>query len=1042
MGWEQVIYLIIATLISIALAPKPPKPKAASLEDFDIPTAEEGRPIPVVFGTCRITGSNVLWHGDMGTEAIKKKSLFSSTTIGYKYFLSFHFGLCHGPVDSFLKFEAGEKLAWSGNATANTTLTINKGDLFGGKKREGGLKGVLDVCMGAPGQAINSYLDEAIGRGIMGFPPNPANNIPAFRGIMGLVWRGDGPKSLFSAIFNTRGGYIGTTPYVKPFAFTVKRVTAGWHGGTVWYSAKAAIGTGMNPAHIVYQTLTDPEWGMGMPADKLDEASFTAAADLLHSEGFGLSLLWNQQASIEDFLGEVLDHCAGVLGFDRTTGKYRIKLIRGDYDAGTLPSYGPETISRVSSFQRQAWGETVNELTLKFTDGTTLQPTSVTVHDLANVRAQNVRVASNVSMPGITDKTIAQKVAIRELTARSTPLAKITFLVNRDLWATKGADVIKVSWPVLGIEDMVVRVLRVRQGTLANGEIEVEGVEDIYAIALTTYTTQPDPGGDDEVEGWEEPPDEGGASVISTTLTTPPATPADGDSYLVPPGATGAWAGHEGEVATWDVDEAGGTSGWVFTAVGDGTVITDATTGNQVQVTGGVAGATAWTPAIPPLTTATPDPAADHIVFFDASANAYRKTLASLGGGGGGGGGVGSGGVYGCVLKFTTDLSLPVSTWVPIQWETAERDDADYWDVADPTKIYAPRDGYYLVTAAVNFAVGDVFTLAVRKNGALEVDSTYHGQRLGIGTGVNERLGASFVLYLVAGDYVELVGNSRDGGDSMTEGRVAFVSLLGSYSSPLIDTVLATSPVAYWTCDETAGGILVDATGNGHDLTLTGSYIQARSPLVPSEPSKKFLYLYGGTGRADAADALGLAMPFDGDYTFAVIVSPASSGRIASMCSVTGESAATNYQLGPQVTVESNFTDFHENGSGTDNISTVSQPPRQGEAQLVIFQRDSAAKNIIVWKNAIRMGTVAYANNPTGGDAVNTKFRLGGDVDGNMVAGMFGHAAFWDRLLSVDEIVAITQAAGFFNVGGAGGGSVSLGGGGTGYPLVLGYAGI
>ncbi len=59
--------------MSVALAPKPPQPKPASLSDFDVPTAEEGRPIPVVFGTVTITGPNVIWYGNLRTEAIRKK---------------------------------------------------------------------------------------------------------------------------------------------------------------------------------------------------------------------------------------------------------------------------------------------------------------------------------------------------------------------------------------------------------------------------------------------------------------------------------------------------------------------------------------------------------------------------------------------------------------------------------------------------------------------------------------------------------------------------------------------------------------------------------------------------------------------------------------------------------------------------------------------------------------------------------------------------------------------------------------------------------
>lgn len=68
--WVQIIILIISAIVSYAMAPKPPKPKPAALEDLDIPVAELGRPIPVIFGTMLITGPNVLWYGDLRTTPI------------------------------------------------------------------------------------------------------------------------------------------------------------------------------------------------------------------------------------------------------------------------------------------------------------------------------------------------------------------------------------------------------------------------------------------------------------------------------------------------------------------------------------------------------------------------------------------------------------------------------------------------------------------------------------------------------------------------------------------------------------------------------------------------------------------------------------------------------------------------------------------------------------------------------------------------------------------------------------------------------------
>ena len=73
MPWAQLIVWIVTALVQYALAPKPPKPQAAELKDFDAPTAEEGRPVPVVFGTVLVKSANVVWYGDLRTTPIKSK---------------------------------------------------------------------------------------------------------------------------------------------------------------------------------------------------------------------------------------------------------------------------------------------------------------------------------------------------------------------------------------------------------------------------------------------------------------------------------------------------------------------------------------------------------------------------------------------------------------------------------------------------------------------------------------------------------------------------------------------------------------------------------------------------------------------------------------------------------------------------------------------------------------------------------------------------------------------------------------------------------
>lgn len=50
---------------------QPKKPVPIGIEQFDLPTAEEGRPIQVLFGKRFVVSPNVVWYGHLRSVPVK-----------------------------------------------------------------------------------------------------------------------------------------------------------------------------------------------------------------------------------------------------------------------------------------------------------------------------------------------------------------------------------------------------------------------------------------------------------------------------------------------------------------------------------------------------------------------------------------------------------------------------------------------------------------------------------------------------------------------------------------------------------------------------------------------------------------------------------------------------------------------------------------------------------------------------------------------------------------------------------------------------------
>ena len=136
-------------------------------------------------------------------------------TIGYKYFMGLHMGLCRGPVDAIRRIVVGDKVAWTGEITSNQSVSINRPGLFGGEDQEGGVDGTLQVMMGAPDQPRNASLASMLG-----------GLVSAFRGVVTTFFDGQ---------------VCAMSPYPKEWSYLVQKTKKGWYDDACWYPAKAEI---------------------------------------------------------------------------------------------------------------------------------------------------------------------------------------------------------------------------------------------------------------------------------------------------------------------------------------------------------------------------------------------------------------------------------------------------------------------------------------------------------------------------------------------------------------------------------------------------------------------------------------------------------------------------------------------------------------------------------------------------------------------------------------------------------------------------------
>lgn len=72
--FTQLLVGVALMVLAFLIMPKPKQEKPDASRDLENPTAEAGRPIPVVFGTIEVKGGNVIDYMDKGKEDLEVRA--------------------------------------------------------------------------------------------------------------------------------------------------------------------------------------------------------------------------------------------------------------------------------------------------------------------------------------------------------------------------------------------------------------------------------------------------------------------------------------------------------------------------------------------------------------------------------------------------------------------------------------------------------------------------------------------------------------------------------------------------------------------------------------------------------------------------------------------------------------------------------------------------------------------------------------------------------------------------------------------------------
>lgn len=330
--------------------------------------------------------------------------------------------------------------------------------------------------------------------------------VPSFRRMMTVALTGDhlcrldADTNFTNTHFYLSGFFFGQSGSLPPISFEV------WNSWHLW--SNPLSNGDASPVDVIYDILTNSFGRLGLPTTIIDATSFSVAAGTLSNEEHGFSHCFDSASTGTDALAMIVQQIGAALYYDVVDRKIHLKLIRDDYNSLTIPSFNESHIlvDPEPEYTLGSWTNVVDavevrykERFLDYADASIIKSNQA----LAVVQSESatdgrIRQVA-IDYPGVSNRKLAAKLAARDLSYLTQPLATLKVTLNRTLDATgvynaaqlRPGDVFKLNLADYHIVDGVFRVDKVDLGQLGANAITIEATQDPFWNAAAADVDPP-----------------------------------------------------------------------------------------------------------------------------------------------------------------------------------------------------------------------------------------------------------------------------------------------------------------------------------------------------------------------------------------------------------------------------------------------------------------------------------------------------------------------------------------------------------------------